>query len=130
MRDRIGAGGVEIRTGDGTMVRSVPMPPGLWPERVAWSPDGRSLAIVAVADNHGSIVLDVGGSTRVLNTPGIDFINSARWSSDGHRIVFVGGQFHANDTTQAIWSVGTDGTDLRVLVPSVDQEMIDVAGQP
>jgi hypothetical protein len=122
---------IDILASDGTLEHHVAMPP-MELTRVAWSPDGSRFVLVGAADNRFILVLGGDdGATRILPTTGIDFISSARWSADGQRIVFVGGRFLANnDTSQDIWSIAADGSDQKVLIPSVDQQVIDVAGQP
>ena len=125
------AGRVEVRSSDGTLERQVDLPGGIWPSRLAWSPDGSRLVVVGAWDSQFSmVVVEEDGATHTLPTPGIDFINSARWSADGERIVFVGGHWGAAESTQDIRTIGVDGSDLGVLIPSVDQQVIDVAGQP
>lgn len=116
----------------GSQVRhDISLPGGVEATEFAWSPYG-SIAIVGALDNRYHLyVMDVTGTIQELALSGIDFIEGPRWTRGGQRIVFVGGQFDGDGpSTQQVWSIGADGMGQRLLIDGVNQQRIDVLGDP
>ena len=96
---------------------------GMW--EPAWSPDGRSLAVIVeggpfdpateTLDSFAVGVIDIATNTTtiVVSQPGLDGqLHFPRWSPDGRHLVFW------NETdTPSVWIVDSDGTGLHQLFP-------------
>lgn len=89
--------------------------PGVRYEGAAWSPDGKSLAVSEVGDNHSDIwVLDASGTrvrqlTRNLSNVSVQDSAWARkptWSPSGDRIAYVSDLYR---TDMSLWTIGPQG---------------------
>lgn len=106
-----GATGVVVSRPDGTARRPLadlacPGPDGT--DRLAWSPDGRSLAVVAGGGLHR---VDVRTGAVTPLTDGAAVWHTVSWSPDGAWAGFVG----SVDGARGAWVVGADGTGLAMV---------------
>jgi WD40 repeat protein len=100
------------------------------------SPDGTRVAWFKAASTTDSLELwaapvDGGPGTRVFAGSAGESYLSPRWSPDGHRIAFIGQTTivngdNAGSFRSAIYVVGTDGSDLRLVSsrPSWDEAIV------
>jgi len=82
--------------------------------RVAsWSPDGQAIALV-LCDFDGCALWTMSGEGRNLQRLPIEITDAAwsiDWTPNGSRLIFT-----REDDASVVWSVRTDGTDLRPIV--------------
>jgi len=105
---------VLVATSGGRIVRTVI--DADWIDDAAWAPDGRFIA-AATASLGGGIFLVTPtgtGERAVIGSSTMTFSGLA-WTPDAERLAFVGMLFPSG--ASGIYSVRTDGTDLRLLVP-------------
>jgi WD40 repeat protein len=98
---------------DGSRLRRLPIPAGLHPFAVAWSPDGRLLAFSALGPAGTNLYLigADGKGLRQLTHLGTG-ISTISWSPGGQQLAFVS----ERDFTEAAFLVRANGTGLhRVL---------------
>lgn len=86
--------------------------------RADWSPDGHNLAYGTLGARRVWIFdVDAGVSRMLLPDALRMFSQHPSWSPDGSRIAFSGG---GEDGGISIYTVNTDGSDLRAITPDVD----------
>jgi dipeptidyl aminopeptidase/acylaminoacyl peptidase len=106
---------------------------------VAWSPDGRHLAVVSEThgQDHGVLILPAGGGEVIQIAAGDQPLpaKDARWSPDGRRLAFASdqsGRFRVGiyelDTGRIVWPAGGEG-DLEYPAWSPDGRLACVASQ-
>ena len=102
-----------------------PDPAKAWIRKVAWSPDGSKILVLANEHSDGAQIAAVDGSGSAWVTvrqPVVRSIEHAAWSPDGERIAMVGefatSQRDVDDPTAqiALVTTGMDGSAPRVLV--------------
>lgn len=83
-----------------------------------WSPDGRRIAVVAVAGGSTQLfVVGIDGGAPQRITDGLLYATSPAWSSDGSLIAFGGARSSMGQ--QALFIVAPDGTGVRQLTPEL-----------
>lgn len=85
--------------------------------QLSWSPDGSKVAFAALDEGSQSVeiwVANVDGSDPVRLTDNGAVAGGPVWSPDGSRIAFAS---HRGNTAGIIWTMNSDGTDQRRLVP-------------
>ena len=101
----------------------------------SWSPDGTEIAFDRWAPGSGTVSILVvpvgGGSPKVVSShlrhPGISDLDPD-WSPDGNRILFASDR---RDTFQLdLWTMNTDGSDLRRLTNTPGLDEHDPAWSP
>jgi TolB protein len=116
---------VFVRRLDGTGLTRIAT--GTLSSRVDWSPDGHRLVYAApgTAPNSRNLwIADVdSGTTRMVPLPDLPVGVHPAWSPDGTRLVFSGLPV---DGVRTLYSVRTDGTDLRRLTPDAAGEVMPV----
>ena len=100
----------------------------------AWSPDGRLIAFLGNRRDDRrqrpaqsvQIVLASGGEVRSV-APSDAMFSSLAWSPDGTRLAFVGHEdvLTGGARNNAVWTVKSDGSELRNLTEQVDQSFAD-----
>ena len=112
---------VFVRRLDGTGLIQVAA--GTAASRVDWSPDGHRLVYAAPGSTPGSQnlwIADVdSGTARMLALPTLPAAVHPTWSPDGTRLAFSGLE---PDGVRTIYTVRTDGTDLKTLTPDAAGE--------
>lgn len=99
---------------DGSGPRRLPLPAAMLPEAVAWSPDGRYLAV----DAGGIYLAGAGGrGLRLLTPGGLNTGASVSWSPDGRWIAFTG---YAYRYDSAAYVIRPDGTGLHQVLKRYD----------
>jgi WD40 repeat protein len=95
---------------DGSRLRRLPIPAGLHPFAVAWSPDGRRLAFSALGPGGTNLYLIGADGTGLRQVTHLGTgISDISWSPDGEQIAFVSEW----DFTEAAFVVRADGSGLR-----------------
>jgi dipeptidyl aminopeptidase/acylaminoacyl peptidase len=105
-------------------------------QAAAWSPDGRSIAVVTTATPEADSSLDarlevVDVATReARQVPGADLAADPAWSPDGRSLAFVrpfdGREISRNDAF--VWTVGADRA--RDVSAAIDRDVSDVRWAP
>jgi Tol biopolymer transport system component len=122
--------GIYAMRADGSGVR--PLRPGAFAQDMAWSPDGRRLAVVA----DGAIwVMDADGGdatrvTGVVRPRFLEFVGwlSPSWSPDGRRIAY---SYRATlKADRDVWVMNADGSNKRRLARTTDCSEVDVDWNP
>lgn len=90
------------------------VPAEILPDGLAWSADGR---LAYAAPRTGGVLVFSGAAEQHVQLPFRD-LRSLAWSPDGTRFVVVGLAAHA--ATYDLYSVRTDGTDVRRLTTDLD----------
>ncbi|HET8652169.1 MAG TPA: hypothetical protein VFM13_06325 [Gaiellaceae bacterium] len=99
------------------------------PWEIAWSPNGRKLAVIAPGrrvTGSGLWVVNADGSGAVRLAGGMQAIRRPTWSPDGRRIAFT--DFAAD--RRGIWVINATGGELRRLVDSPLPWVMDVDWSP
>jgi Tol biopolymer transport system component len=113
-----GTTSTEIRTvdaasgGDGVLVASVPLTPPVRVTHVAWSPDGREIAVSFFSDVRGVEILSVATGTRRTLRVASDRVS---WSQDSRRLLVAPLSAFDDPDTRALAVIEADGTGLRRL---------------
>jgi dipeptidyl aminopeptidase/acylaminoacyl peptidase len=111
-----GKNGIFVQRLDGTG-RTLLVPSAV-SARFEWSPDGYRLAYVPPADSTGIRhihIVDVdSGTIKKMPLAGLSTVAHPAWSPDGTRLALAG---RPSASVQPIYSVRTDGTDLKLLTP-------------
>jgi TolB protein len=111
-----GKNGIFVQRLDGTG-RTLVVPSAV-SARFDWSPDGYRLAYVPPADSTGIRhihIVDVdSGTIQKMPLAGLSTVAHPAWSPDGTRLALAG---RPSSDVFAIYSVRTDGTDLKLLTP-------------
>lgn len=104
-------------------------PTAFW--KLAWSPDGKLVAFERFTDIiEGNptelLVRDVatGADTSILNVTPSGHLHVIEFSADGDRILFT--RADADGDPRSLWSIGADGSDLRLLIEGPDVEWADL----
>ncbi len=100
----------------------------------AWSPDGRHIAFLGNRRDDRrqrpaqsvQIVPASGGEARTVAPTDASF-GSVTWSPDSTRLAFVGHEdaLTGGARNNTVWTVKSDGSDLRNLTETVDQTFVD-----
>jgi Tol biopolymer transport system component len=95
---------------------------------VTWSPIGDLVAFVP--DETELLVRDVatGADTSLVDVTQSEILSVIEFSPDGDRILFA--RWDADTSRSSLWSIGTDGSDLRRLVARVDGADLQPQGGP
>jgi Tol biopolymer transport system component len=101
-------------------------PPEIW--YAAWSPNGDLVAFTA--DETELLVRDVatGADTSLVDVTGSERLSVIEFSPDGDRILFT--RWDADTGRSSLWSIGSDGSDLRRLVDGVGWADLQPQGRP
>jgi Tol biopolymer transport system component len=112
-------GALVIARADGSGARTVPTPP-VFPARISWAPDGKTIALAAEPGNWPAIYsvgADGAGLTRVTQTI---FAAAPSWAPDGSRILFSAEHDEPSfGRQQDLYVVAPDGSGVTRVVEDV-----------
>lgn len=115
-------GGVYVGAADGSGARLVHP---AWTDRITWSPDATRLALAVDGE---IIVVSLDGGTVQTITDAVDvYAGYPSWSSRGRIAFDTRGPF---SSSSGIYTMATDGSDLRLTVPDEGSDARDPAWSP
>lgn len=133
-----GQSNLHLMNPDGSNQRKLTRGQGRFENSPAWSPDGAKIAFTTTSCvlglfcvSNGTFVINSDGSGEALILDADLFFEnySPAWSPDGKRIAFTGYQERSRDVSE-IFTVNTDGTNLRNLTNSTESDEVDPSWQP